>query len=185
MKGIRISSRYAKSLLNLCIEKEAVDIVFADMKMIHTAIANSRDLELMLLSPVIKPDTKNTVLKKVFGAHISPITATFLELLTNKGRENMVMEIAGSFVAQVKRHQNITTVDLVSAAPLDEETRSKIETLASQMAHGNVELTERIDPSLIGGFILRVGDNQVDTSIYNSIINLKRGFAENPYVAEI
>jgi F-type H+-transporting ATPase subunit delta len=73
----------------------------------------------------------------------------------------------------------------VSAAPLDEETRNKIEALASQMAHGNVELTERIDSSLIGGFILRVGDNQVDTSIYNSIRNLKRGFAENPYVAEI
>jgi F-type H+-transporting ATPase subunit delta len=185
MRGIRISSRYAKSLLSLCVEKGQVDIVFTDMKMIHQTIVDSRDLELMLLSPIIKPDTKTRILDKVFGASISPITKTFLTLLTNKGRENMVMEIASSFVEQVQRHQDITSVDVVSATALDEATRAKVLALASQLAHGKVQLTERINPELIGGFVLRVGDQQVDTSIFNSIRNLKREFAENPYVAEL
>lgn len=185
MRGIRISSRYAKSLLSLCVERGQVEVVFTDMKMIHQVISDSRDLELMLLSPVIKPDTKNRIMAKIFGQSISPITTTFLTLLTNKGRENMVMEIAGSFVEQVKRYQDITSVDVVSATPLDEATRAEVLALASRLAHGKVELSERTDAELIGGFVLRVGDQQVDTSIFNSIRNLKREFAENPYVAEI
>ena len=96
MKGIRIASRYAKSLLYLSLEKGKLDEVYADMQLVGATIDQSRDLELLLLSPVIKTDTKVKVLTLVFGSKIGEISNAFMTLLTNKGREGMLGEIAQS-----------------------------------------------------------------------------------------
>jgi F-type H+-transporting ATPase subunit delta len=186
MKGIRIASRYAKSLLSLSLEKGKVDEVYADMQLVGTTIHQSRDLELLLLSPVIKTDTKVKVLTLVFGSKIGEISNAFLTLLTKKGREGMLGEIAQSFVDQVKAHKQIVSAKLVTAAPIDAETRSTINALATKLAAGkSVELVEKVDETLIGGFILNVGDQQIDASISGEIKSLKREFEKNPYVPEI
>lgn len=186
MKGIRIASRYAKSLLYLSLEKGKLDEVYADMQLVGATIDQSRDLELLLLSPVIKTDTKVKVLTLVFGSKIGEISNAFMTLLTNKGREGMLGEIAQSFVDQVKAHKQIVSAKLVTAAPIDADTRSKINALATKLAAGkSVELVEKVDDALIGGFILNVGDQQVDASISGEIKSLKREFEKNPYVPEI
>ncbi|MEZ4798487.1 MAG: ATP synthase F1 subunit delta [Flavobacteriales bacterium] len=185
MKGPRIASRYAKSLLILCQEKNAVDAVLADMEMVGNTITGSRDLELLLLSPVIKTDTKVKVLDKVFGNHVGEITKAFMTLLTNKGRESMLSEIATSFVAQVKEFKNIVTAKVISAAPFDAETQNVVKALAEKLAAGkSIELEQKIDADLIGGFVLTVGDHQVDASVSGEIKNLRREFEKNPYVPE-
>lgn len=186
MKGPRIASRYAKSLLILCKEKNAVDVVLADMEMVANTISASRDLGLLLLSPVIKTDTKVKVLDKIFGAHVNEITKAFMILLTNKGRESMLGEIAHSFVAQVKEFKHVVTAKVTSAAPFDAETRQVVRDLAQRLAVGMaIELEENINADLIGGFVLTVGDHQVDASVSGEIKNLRREFEKNPYVPEI
>lgn len=186
MKGIRIASRYAKSLLYLSLEKGKLDEVYADMQLVGATIDQSRDLELLLLSPVIKTDTKVKVLTLVFGSKIGEISNAFMTLLTNKGREGMLGEIAQSFVDQVKVHKQIVSAKVVTAAPIDADTKSKINALATKLASGkSIELVEKVDETLIGGFILNVGDLQVDASISGEIKSLKREFEKNPYVPEI
>lgn len=186
MKGIRISSRYAKSLLALSNEKSKTNEVFADMELISSTIAENRDLKVLLLSPVIKPDTKLKVLNAIFASKISDISKLFVELLTKKGREGMLGEIADAYVAQVKEFKNIVSAHVVSAIALDNETRETIKRLATQLAQGkSIELTEKVNADLIGGFILQVGDHRVDASVSGEIKNLKREFEKNPYVPEL
>lgn len=185
MRGFRISSRYAKSLLNLCIELKEADRVFEDMKLIQRAVIGSRELKVFLQSPVIKADKKNAVLEKLFGTSISRTSLSFISLLTKKGREGMLPEIASSFIDQVKAVKNITPAKVTSAAAIDEQTRKALTAKASTLAPGYIELEEVINPELVGGFVLQVGDQQIDTSVLTNLRNLRRDFSENPYIPEL
>jgi len=185
MNGIRIASRYAKSLLDLCIEKGQLDAAQADMVMLKGIMDESRDLRLMLSSPVVKADKKVDILQKLFDGKLNAITMAFITLLTRKGREGYLPEIVTSFLNQLRMHQGITVAEVTSAVALDAGSRAKMMESATKMAGGQVELVEKVDASLIGGFILKVGDKQIDSAIANRIKALKREFAENPYIAEI
>ncbi len=185
MSGIRIASRYAKSLLDLCIEKGQIDAAKADMVMLHSIMEESRDLRLMLSSPVVKADKKVDILHKLFDGKLSAITMGFITLLTRKGRESYLPEIVSSFLNQLRKHQGITVAEVTSAVALDAGSRAKMLESAAKLAGGQVELVEKVDSSLIGGFVLKVGDKQIDSAIANRIKALKREFAENPYIAEI
>jgi F-type H+-transporting ATPase subunit delta len=185
MSGIRIASRYAKSLLDLCIEKGQLDAAQADMVMLKGIMDESRDLRLMLSSPVVKADKKVDILQKLFDGKLNAITMAFITLLTRKGREGFLPEIVTSFLNQLRKHQGITVAEVTSAVALDAGSRAKMMESATKMAGGQVELVEKVDVTLIGGFILKVGDKQIDSAIANRIKALKREFAENPYIAEI
>jgi F-type H+-transporting ATPase subunit delta len=185
MSGIRIASRYAKSLLDLCIEKGQLDAAQADMVMLKGIMDESRDLRLMLSSPVVKADKKVEILQKLFDGKLNAITMAFITLLTRKGREGYLPEIVTSFLNQLRMHQGITVAEVTSAVALDAGSRAKMMESATKMAGGQVELVEKVDATLIGGFILKVGDKQIDSAIANRIKALKREFAENPYIAEI
>jgi F-type H+-transporting ATPase subunit delta len=185
MRGIRISSRYAKSLLLLSVERNEADRVYEDMKVVHRAVSGNRDLKVFLKSPVIKADKKNAALEKVFGASLSATTMAFITLLANKGRESMLPEVAESFIAQMKVHKHITPAVVTSAAPLDGSVRDTIIRKVAALAPGTIELEEKINADLIGGFVLKVGDHQIDTSVLTKLRNLRRDFSENPYIPEI
>lgn len=185
MSGIRIASRYAKSLLDLCIERNEINAAKADMVMLHGIMEESRDLRMMLSSPVVKADKKVDILHKLFDGKLSAITMGFITLLTRKGRESYLPEIVTSFLNQLRKHQGITVAEVTSAVALDESSRAKMLESATKLAGGQVELVEKVDASLIGGFVLKVGDKQIDSAIANRIKALKREFAENPYIAEM
>jgi F-type H+-transporting ATPase subunit delta len=185
MSGIRIASRYAKSLLDLCIEKGQLDAAKTDMVMLQGIMDESRDLRLMLSSPVVKADKKVDILHKMFDGKVNDITMGFMALLTRKGREGYLPEIVTSFLNQLRKHQGITVAEVTSAVALDAGSRAHLLEAAVKLAGGQVELVEKVDASLIGGFVLKVGDKQIDSAIANRIKALKREFAENPYIAEI
>ncbi len=185
MKGIKISSRYAKSLMILAMEKGELDAVYADMKLIDETIDSSREFSNLLNSPIVKPDTKVAILNKVFVGQIGQITHGFIKLLTEKGREGYLAEVAQSFVDQVKVHKHIVTAEVITAISMDENTRQNILRIAQNMKGGEIDLTEKVDNNLIGGFVLRVGDKMIDTSIAGKIRDLKREFDDNPYIPEL
>ncbi|MEY3397666.1 MAG: synthase subunit delta [Bacteroidota bacterium] len=184
MAGIRISSRYAKALLELNKNEQEQDMAFADMKHVAAVIDSSRDLEVFLQSPVVKKDKKVNVLTSIFGADISKTTLAFIVLLTQKGREGLLHEVAVSFVHQYKVMRNITEANVVVAAPLDDNERSGLLAIAGKVAGGKVELAEKVNPEIIGGFILNVADRQLDASVSSQLTSLRREFSENPFVPE-
>jgi F-type H+-transporting ATPase subunit delta len=184
MQGVRFPSRYAKALLDLSVEQNQLEAVYADMQLVAASIGGSKDLELLLKSPVVNSDKKSAILKAVF-TQLNKVTDGFIQLLVSKGRESFLADIAHSFIAQYKSMKGITVAYVKTAVALDGATRDKIIAQAKSLAGGSIEIDEVVEPELIGGFVLRVGDQLIDHSVSGKLKSLKREFSENLYVAEI
>jgi len=181
----RIAYRYAKSLLDLCIERNEVDAVSLDMAYLHEVMKESRDFSLLLQSPVVKGDMKLKIMDKIFAGQIHNTTSKFIHLMTEKGRESYLKEISGSFIQQVRAHRNEVLAEVITAVPMSEDTRNAVREAAKALTTKTIDLTEKVNPELIGGFVVRVGDQQIDTSIASQIKRLKREFSENEYIPEL
>lgn len=174
-----VASRYAKSLLDLAIEKGQLEAVYGDMQQIKAVSDGNREFVLFLNSPVVKTDKKIATLNVLFKGKLSDLSMSFLTLMANKHRESYLPQIAEAFIAQYKEHKKILTAVVVSATGLDATAKAKALELVKAQAKGEVELVEKIDPSVIGGFLLRIGDKQVDRTVSRQLANLKKSFSEN------
>lgn len=167
------ATRYAKSLMDLANEANNLEVVKNDMKAVAQVCDENRDFSLFLKSPVIKTDKKIEVLKGVFGGKIAPLTLNFLNLIASKNRESFIPEIAKAFQEQYNHSKNIFTAVVTSAKGLDAATKEKVKDLVKSQMKGEVELIEKIDPSTIGGFILKIGDRQIDRTVARQLSSLK------------
>jgi F-type H+-transporting ATPase subunit delta len=184
MEGTKVASRYAKSLLDLAVEKGELEKVYADMKFIRQTCSQSNELTVMLKSPIVKSDKKEKILAAIFGKNISEMSREFVNIIVRKRREYALEAIAASFVEQYKSKKKILTAVITTAAGLDEELRKKVLEIVKKSAQSEVELIEKVDKNIIGGFIIRVGDKQDDTSVRTKIMKLNRLFNENPFIKE-
>lgn len=173
MKGTKAAIRYAKSLLDLALEKGNLDSVAGDMNFFSSTLEQNPELGRLLASPIIEGSKKLEVIKSVFG-QFETVTMSFFELVTKNGREAVLPAIAGSFDQEVKAHKGIVPVELVTAVALDETTRKMILAKVDEHVSGTLEVKETIDADLIGGFIVKMGDKQIDASVSNQLNNLKQ-----------
>lgn len=173
MKSTKVASRYAKSLLELAIEQNKVDAILGDMNFLLQTNADTRDFELLIASPIVKADTKIDIFEKVFD-QFEELTMSFIKLITSNRRESYLPVIARDFEAQVKAYKGIIPMTLISATPLDSSTKKSILSKMEGSVNGTLEVTEVIDESLIGGFIVKMGDMQVDASVASQFNNLKQ-----------
>jgi F-type H+-transporting ATPase subunit delta len=186
MPNPRLASRYAKSLMDLAIEKGQLEKVFADMQWLNAACKSNRDFVNLLRSPVIKADTKKKILSAVTNGHISEMTAGFNALLITKGRESYLPEIATSFIASYKVHKNIHVIKLTSAAPLSDSVKKAIVAQVQKSTNfEHVEVEEKVDEKLIGGFVLQVGDQLVDASVAYDLKAIAKQFENNDFIYKI
>lgn len=172
MKATKSASRYAKAFLELAIEQNKTEQVSKDMRAFLSANSETNDFQLFLDSPIIKADKKNAILNEVFPSFDS-LTKSFIDLIVRNRRESALTQIAESYEAQLKSHKGIVPVTLVSAQALDAATKKTILSKLEASIKGTLELEEKIDTSLIGGFVIKMGDTQIDASISNKLKNLK------------
>jgi F-type H+-transporting ATPase subunit delta len=180
----KAAKRYAKALLSFAIEQNEMENVATEMELIAATCASSKDLVTLLKSPVVKSDKKRAILNKIFAGKIGTITLKFMEVMTRQGREDLLPEIANAFKFVYREHKGIVTAEIITAIPLTEEGRKKALAFITNI-YDKVELTEKVDKSLIGGFIIRVGDKQYDESVARKLNSLKREFKKNPYISEL
>jgi F-type H+-transporting ATPase subunit delta len=186
MADSRAASRYVKSLLGLAVEKKVLEDVHRDMLLFSEAISKSRQLGLVLQSPVIKHDKKLDILRKIFQGKVHSLTMAFFEIITRKNREPILAGIAREFHNAYNDYKGIGKATVTTAIPLDTKLRDELEKLVSKYSDKKqIELIEKVDPDLIGGFVLDVGDRQVDASIRSKIKTLKLKFSQNPYIKEL
>ena len=98
MTESKVARRYAKSLLGLATEKNITDKVFSDMQLIASACDQSRDLALLMKNPIINTDKKEAVIKGVFSGKVDNVTLSFMDLMTKKGREGYLEDIAQEYI---------------------------------------------------------------------------------------
>jgi F-type H+-transporting ATPase subunit delta len=178
----KVAKRYAKSLINLSNEQGVIDAVNNDMQLFSNVCAQNHDLALLLSNPIVHGDKKLAILKQIFSQKMNKMTMTFFEIVVRKGREKYLLQIAKDFTSQYKFLKKILTAEITSAVGLDEKLRKQVYDLLRNDTNSEVELVEKTDSKLIGGFILRIGDLQYDASVSSNLRKLTQAFAENPYI---
>ena len=179
MSQQRIASRYAQSLLDLARERGELELVFTDATELRNTLANSRELRVAMGSPVVPNDKKLQILKALFPKMNSVVWNEFLNLIVRKGRASNLQAIAESLIAQYKTHKNILSAEVTTAVPLTGALRSEVKQTLARMTSGEVEILEKVDPQLIGGYIIRLNDRQIDASVARQLADLKREFSKN------
>jgi F-type H+-transporting ATPase subunit delta len=185
MSEIRIASRYAKSLIELAQEKGVLEQVNEDMNMFAKTLDQSRDLQLLMRNPIVKSDKKLAIINALFKGKVNDMTLAFFKIVAQKGRESVLVFIAPEFTKQYNVYKGITTASVTTAVPLTEELRNELGQRLVAQTGQKVELEEKIDPSLIGGFLLRVGDQQIDSSVKYNLNKLRNKFKDNPYINKL
>lgn len=175
MKNSKAAVRYAISLLDLATEKSSADAVLADMKSLKLNIVGNEEMDMFLSSPVITGEKKAEILKTIFAGKLTDITIDFLAFVSVKNRANILLAIANSFEDEYRKANNIVKLIVESAVKLD---KTSIDTISAKLAPvgATVEVEESINPDLIGGFVARIGDNQIDNSILSSLNRLRTEF---------
>lgn len=186
MPNPRLASRYAKSLLDLSIERNQLEQVFADMEWLQAVCKSNKDFVNLLRSPIIKADTKKKIIDAVTAGKIGVLTTSFTTLLVTKGRESNLPEIITSFISQYKAKKNIHLVKLTSASPVSDNVRNSIiEQVKKTTGYQLIEMEEKVDPDLIGGFVLQIGDKLVDASIAYDLRAIAKQFDNNDFIYKI
>ena len=178
MAGARAAIRYAKAVLSLATDQNSADAVNTDMKQIHQAIAESKDLSNMLQNPIVKPSVKKSVLLEVFKDANVLSNNLVNTLITNK-RISILGDIASSYTILYDELKGTQTAQVTTAIPLTEDLRIKVLAKVKELTGKDVAITNTVDDSILGGFILRVGDIQYNASIANKLSKLKREFTLN------
>jgi len=186
MPNPRLASRYAKSLLDLAVERGRLEKVYDDMLYLQQLTKSSRDFLNLLRSPIVSTDKKQAVIDSVIGRNVSELTAAFTRLLVNKNREGELPEITIAFIKQYKEKKGIHTVKLTTAVPVSNAMKDQIiEQVKKTSGMQNIELQENVDPDIIGGFVLQAGDKLIDASIAYDLKNISRQFENNDFIYKV
>lgn len=169
----KIASRYATSLLDLAREKDNVELIKEDIKGL-LSVAEQRDFYLLLQSPIVAPFKKQAIMNEIFNGKVQPLTMEFFKIIIRKGRESLLPEIADEFLSQYRALNNITAVKLTTATVLDdaalESLKSKLKSTGA--VTDKMDITTVVDKSIIGGFIVEIGDKIIDNSVAHKLKSL-------------
>lgn len=165
MNITKAASRFAKAWMEFAIEKNMLEETHNDVLTISKAIDDSRDFELFLLSKVIQENKKAPIMASIFEGKVGATTLEFLKLVAIRSRSAIIPGILKSFELQYRIHKRILTVDVTTAVPMDEALRTRINDVVTKMGFSGVDIVEQVDEEIIGGIILRLGDQQFNASV--------------------
>lgn len=178
MSEIQVASRYAKSLIDLAEEQNAVEPIKSDIEAFERVVKGNPQLAAILKNPIIHSDKKIAILKDLFGASFHEVVMTFFKIVINKGRSEVLYATASEFINEYNKRSGIIRATVTSATTLGAATLAQIEKVVTEATGKKVILEAKEDAALIGGFVLKVGDRQFDASILSNLNKLKREFAQ-------
>lgn len=173
----RAAIRYAKAVLEVATQASISDKIFVEMQTIAKTIASNQELRDFLNNPTIKQDKKKAALLEIFHTG-SETTNNLLNLLVNNKRTNLLQSVAKNYIALYNHQKGAVIAVVTTAIPLDDKLESKVLAKVKELTQAtNVTIESKVDPAIIGGFILRIGDLQYDASIANHFEKLKKEFS--------
>ncbi len=181
MQSTKVTSRYAKALIQLAIEQNILDQLYNDMLLVIDVCQANKEFRQTLSSPIIKTFKKEAILTAIFQKHIHKLSYEFLMLITRKRREILIEGIAEQFVLQYKEFKGIKRAVIKTAVKTDEKIQNKIIDILKKFTGSQIELVEEVDPKLIGGFVLNFDNKQYDSSILSKLQRMTKQFDENVY----
>jgi len=178
MSELTVASRYAKSFIDLAQEQKKVEVIKGDMDLFYHTLKANPELKAVLANPIVSHSKKIKILDEVFSKKVNELSIAFFKLMINKSRGEVLYATAQEYVNMYDVKNNIIKANVVTATPLSAANKQKLVADIEKATGGSVKLEAKVDPSLIGGFVLTVGDRQVDTSIANDLKKIRKEFAQ-------
>ncbi|MBK6858692.1 MAG: ATP synthase F1 subunit delta [Saprospiraceae bacterium] len=184
MSQIQIAERYAKSLIELAQEQNKLAQVSEDVLSLE-AVCNHKEFAAMLQSPVINSDKKSAIFKQLFTDNMDTLSYQFIQLLLLKGRESLLPSICSAFIQQYRTIRKIRIARVLSATVLNEAELVNIKNrFSAWLKPGEtMELHQKLEPTLIGGFIFEMGDQNCDASIKRQLEEMKESLYDKSYIS--
>ncbi|QLE00999.1 ATP synthase F1 subunit delta [Galbibacter sp. BG1] len=182
MTGTRAGQRYAKAVLDYAKEQNALEVVNADMKDIFATINGSKELQNVIQSPIIKLSNKKAALMEIFS-RINTVSQGLIDVLIENNRIDLLKVVAEKYIILYDKMRGEEVAVVTTAVPLSGELEKKVLAKVNELTGNKATIENKVDESIIGGFILRVGDLQYNASIAYQLNNLKRDLHNNTYVS--
>ncbi len=173
----RIAARYAIPILELAEEKKLLEKVKDDMESFSSLCKENRDFALMLKSPIIPHLKKAEILNKVFKGKFNDLTLQAFSLITRKNREAVLEAISNEFLDLYNKKKGISKVSVTTTFALDSGLKKSFEKLAKDVTGNTPQLTEIVDPDILGGYLVKFDDKQIDDSVRGQLKELKLKFS--------
>jgi F-type H+-transporting ATPase subunit delta len=177
MSNNRAAIRYAKAILSLSEEQKSSEATYSDMQLIATTISESEELQLVLDNPIVKSYDKKKTLIAIFGSQINEISTKLIDLLIENKRLASFGSVATQYIALYDELSGKQEAVVTSAIPLTKVLSTQVLAKVKELTGKEAILSNIVNPAILGGFILRVGDIQYDASIANKLSVLKRHFS--------
>ena len=174
MSSTRAAIRYAKAILEIADSKNATSEVSADMALIASTITGNSELSSFIQNPLVKVEAKKDVVSEVF-ASVNPVTKSIFQLLLENKRFEILDTIAVEYNKLFDIKNGVEVATVTTAVPMDADLEAKVSAkIASISSSKKITIENIVDPAIIGGFILKIGDKQYNASIADRLQVLKR-----------
>ena len=184
MEGNRAALRYAKAVFAMAKDKNVTEEVNTDMALVAKTIANHKDLQGALRSPVVKESVKKGILEEIFPA-VNGVTKGAFEVLLENNRIALLQSVAQKYQLLFDQMHNVQVAKVTTAVPLTPALEDKIQAKVKELTGNEAKIKNIVDESILGGFILRVGDLQYNASVASQLSNLKREFSNESYISKL
>lgn len=178
MSVYRVARRYAEAVYGLAEEQKLGARFAEDLTLIQETIKGSREFVAFLKSPVISRDRKRAALSELFKSKLSGFTFGFLNLIVDKGREDVLGDVVGEYFKIRDERQGLLALDVRSATQMDDSQQKAIVKRFETLTGKKIRAAFRVDTQLKGGFVARVGDTVYDGSLLRQLEILRKRFAE-------
>ncbi|WP_257657472.1 ATP synthase F1 subunit delta [Parapedobacter lycopersici] len=176
MSEFKVASRYAKSLIDLSQERGVLEEVKQDMEQFIDVLYTNKELQAIFRNPIVKGDKKSNILNALFEKKVHPSVMAFFHIMVRKGRAGILYPTAQEFIREYNDVKGIVHATVASASALSEANLDALKNAIAKEINKEVVLHNEVDPELIGGFVVRVGDRQIDASLAGRLQKLERHF---------
>lgn len=174
-----VSGRYATALFELARDEKSIDAVKADLEKFEAMLADSADLKRLVRSPVFAADAQSKALSAVLAkAGISGTAANFLKVLTANRRLFTVADTIRAFRALVAKFRGEATAEVTVAEQLNDKNLDALKAALKTVTGKDVALNVNVDPSIIGGLVVKLGSRMVDSSLRTKLNSIKNAMKE-------
>ena len=181
MNNGKISVRYAKALITSAKEQKLLDPVRKDMELLLKTLRAVPELLQLLESPVVEPAQKLKVMNAIFSSKTEALTLSFIKLAITNNREEYLPGMARMYIDLYKQEKGIKQAFVTTAVPVEKEIRTAIINMIRKVFHIDIELNEKVDEHIIGGFILQVEDQLLDASVTGQINKIRKSLINKTY----
>lgn len=182
MKDTLLTRRYAKAFLDFAIQNNMTEEGLSDLETVCETINESHELRGLLSGPFVSDKKKTDILMRIFKDNVSAKTLNFIAMMIEKNRSEIIGGIYEQYRDLYNEYNNIEIVTITTAVEIDDATRQKFLTFVKDVIQGHIQIVNKIDKKIIGGFIIRRGDYEYDASIKTKLKHLSKIFTENLYV---